>query len=550
MPMQDYGPRSSALAIALALLLALPWGCSVLSDVELRAGLGKPCTSDADCQNASCYASPVPGGPPNGICARDCAASAECPMGTICADRYCQVPRRVGVTLPMSVQPTNPADAATYLSVKSHSDGIAKASRLPYVTLEQQFAPFSGNAIEALRELATRNDIVIGHTQEFLPNLNLLARELPDHFFIGVNSGTYYDLFDRQPNLITVWDRREEVWYIAGRLAGTAAISRVGVIAAGITPDSVRNVNAFALGARRSNPSVKVEVRYIGALADTSAAPTYDYKDAAGMVIPPKLYREELLARQLTDSGCEFIADMSGNQRAMKYTASVVNPGRLAISKKLIPVLVSGLGAGCTLDSGQIESTTCIGAIFDRWEYVYRAAIETAHRGRVTPGMAIEQALTSGDTAVGVQINTMFTNGFDIDALVGDYADELLLKPVGRRVFVGPFAGNGQRDADDNGIPDENQSLPSGQALSDTEVATMCFYVDGVVEPYDTGRKDAMMQPILEERRALVPGGLVPGATAADGEAPLPIPGDRLAIPSRQSTSCRKNARWIYRTNG
>ena len=155
------------------------------------------------------------------------------------------------------------------------------------------------------------------------------------------------------------------------------------------------------------------------------------------------------------------------------------------------------------------------------------------------------------ESAVGVAINSVYPNALDFDARVGDYIDELLLQPAGKRVFIGPLKANGQRDADDNTLPDASQQVAAGVVLSDAEVATMCYFVEGVVEPWDTGKKDGMGKPVVEERAAVVPGGLVPGATTLESEASLPMPLlDKLALPDRQSISCRKNAKWIYRTNG
>ena len=541
--------RAGAAAI---LALAFLSACSLASQVELLAGLGKPCATDADCQNAQCSQSKVLASTDSGICTLACSATSSCPMGTTCAGGLCQVAAHVSITLPASVTLTSPTDFPTYLLVKSHIDGIDKAAAgLPYVALEQQFAPFSGNSIDALRALAMRSDVLIGHSVEFLPNLNLLAREFPATAFLAVNNGTYYQFFDRQPNLATVWVRHEEAWFIAGRLAGTGALSRLGIISTTLSPESVRNVNAFTLGARQANPSIKVEVRYIGATADTGSMPTYDYRNSLGAVVAPKLYREELLARQLVDSGCEYIADMSSNQRALNILSATVNPARKLAGQKVVPVLLSSSASGCTLASGQLEATTCLAIIQDNWEFAYQTAIESFHRGRLPAGSAVEAAMTNdANSAVRVAVNTTFPNALNYDSLVGDFTDQLVIRPAGKRIFVGPFGTSGQRDADGDGLPDAAQQQPSGVAISEAESATMCFYVDGVVEYYDTGQLNAMMLPVLAERPALVPGGLVPGATSPESAVALPIPTDVLALPARQSANCRKNAAWIYRSNG
>jgi hypothetical protein len=87
--------------------------------------------------------------------------------------------------------------------------------------------------------------------------------------------------------------------------------------------------------------------------------------------------------------------------------------------------------------------------------------------------------------------------------------------------------------------------------LSDAEIAGMCFFVSGVVE------KSILNVPTSPDVAALVPGGLLPGATAAETKVALhPTSEDQLALPAansspvRLSADCRKNAQWIYRSNG
>lgn len=552
MPARQSSSLGLGAAFCMTAALLLGTNCTVLSDVTLHAGFGQPCQNDADCQGSKCLPSTILGATDAGMCALSCTKSSECPDGTTCTGAICQVPSRVALTLPASVSLTAPKDIPTYLYTKAHMDAVAQAQKsLPYATFTQNFTLPGGNAVDALRALALENDIVIGHTQELLPNLNLLAGELPKRSFFAVNNGSYYQFLDRQTNLGTLWVRREQAWFIAGRLAGSSATKRIGIIAGEISPDTIRNINAFTLGARRENGSIKVEVRYIGFAADLGAAPTYDYKDVAGVVVPPKLYREELLARQLSDAGSEMIADMSSNQRALRLLSATVNPARMAAGQKIVPILVSGLKSGCTLDSGQPDKVSCLGTIYDNWDPIYQRAVEAAHRGRLATNSAVELELTNeADSPVGVAINSVYPNALDFDARIGTYINQMMLQRASKRAFGQQLTINGQRDADGNGLPDAQQQIPAGQGLSDGELAAMCFFVDGVVETYDTGMKDSMMRPILAERPAVVPGGLVPGASTANSEAPLPLPLDVLALPNGQSSNCRKNAAWIYRTNG
>ena len=110
--------------------------------------------------------------------------------------------------------------------------------------------------------------------------------------------------------------------------------------------------------------------------------------------------------------------------------------------------------------------------------------------------------------------------------------------PVRRRIFMGPYKINGQRDKDGDGIPDAaaQQQVLAGELVDPRELANMCWYVEGVVEKSDREVPTSMDRP------ALVPGGLVPGATQPGSSAPYgSYPNDKLVIPAGLSGECLKN---------
>ena len=76
----------------------------------------------------------------------------------------------------------------------------------------------------------------------------------------------------------------------------------------------------------------------------------------------------------------------------------------------------------------------------------------------------------------------------------------------------------------------------SGETLSDSELATMCWYVKGVVE------KTKLSDPMSADKDALVPGGLIPGSITPNSSQPKPPDSeDKLVIPSGLNWECRKN---------
>ena len=75
------------------------------------------------------------------------------------------------------------------------------------------------------------------------------------------------------------------------------------------------------------------------------------------------------------------------------------------------------------------------------------------------------------------------------------------------------------------------------ETLSDAELATMCWYVKGVVE------KTKLSDPMSVDKDALVPGGLIPGSTTPNSSQPKPPDSeDKLVIPSGLNWECRKNS--------
>jgi hypothetical protein len=261
-------------------------------------------------------------------------------------------------------------------------------------------------------------------------------------------------------------------------------------------------------------------------------------------------YREEYLARLLWESGCEVVADMSYGHRP-----AAILDGLNATRK--VTTLVSGPQFAYLDPVAGTSLKTVLGSIYESWAPLYGALFERLHRGQFDTSRPLELDLNTTDqTPLGVQVNPSFPNYLQFDALSDDYGRAL----AGRQnpgpqlaVFQGPYQTNGQRDANGDGIADAaaQQLVADHAVLTDAEVAGMCFFVSGVVE------KSILNVPTSPDVAALVPGGLLPGATAAETKVALhPTSEDQLALPAansspvRLSADCRKNAQWIYRSNG
>lgn len=501
-------------------------GCSLITDTAVRGGLGKSCSRAEDCAGSLCQHGTVLTEPESGICSLMCKTDADCLDGTSCTAGWCQVPMKVGLSIPESPAP---ADAWSL----TFTEGINKAAAgLGYVRIDRSFMS-SGSSVDALRGLAEKNSVVVGHQIELLPSLAIVGTEKPAATFLGVNGGNTYILPDNPPNLGQAWPRTEEAWFIAGRLAAKSAAKRLGMISGIISPESVRNTNAFALGARSEKPSIVIEVRHIGYTLDTSAAPTYSFMGQT-------YYREEYLARLLWEAGAEVVADMSHrNERARR----VLQP--LDAMRPVLSIISSVPYGSGDLDPN-IEKSV-LAAVFINWAPIYTRLFEQIHRGQLAASASLAVDIAEGDGApLGVLVNRNARSGLDRDDDAVFFTRELAnsREPARQRIFTGPFKSNGQRDVDDNGLPDPTQEVAASGSLADEELARMCFYVEGIVE------KRTLNDPLSPDQPALVPGGLVPGSTSPNSAVELTPAVDKLALPAGQSANCRKNARWVYRSSG
>src|SRR5688572_28045012 len=98
---------------ALALFLVLAGAhCTLIADAELKAGIGRPCTTNEDCQASICDrgACTIPCAedrecaPPSlcfdGLCSAGCKLDTQCAADQACIDRTCKATTRIAALLP------------------------------------------------------------------------------------------------------------------------------------------------------------------------------------------------------------------------------------------------------------------------------------------------------------------------------------------------------------------------------------------------------------------------------------------------------------------
>ena len=513
-----------------ALLQVYFSGCNAIADLSLGGGIGSPCTVDSECHHSRCVfdsstASKSPAvRSPAGVCSLSCQSNSDCISDSTCAAGYC---RPISSVAAIFVGNANDSDGWTL----AHDQGLrAAASSLGYVHLNVKYGVLASGVQSIVSNLPATTGVVLGNGIQYEAALRSAASQ---------NPGTQYLLIDNllygsgSANFTPYGMYLDEGYYLAGRLAAQRAKKRIGYISSFIAPQSVRLLNAFTLGARSVNPQILVEVRHIGFFADPNTTPTQNYIPLAGPSI--SYFREQLLTRQLIDSGCDVIAQYSNTQRMVQLVDSLEAAGTIT------PGSVSTITFGSRESCGGALVPSCMGVVYTDWLQMYRGIIDQVARRSFDPLLPVRGSIDdSQQSPVGYAPNGG-GRSVDVSAVLQENQNlARMTDPSPRqRVFLGPYNLNGQRDSNFDGIPDPPalQRIEEGESLTDQENARACFYVEGVVERLNPDN------PNSADRPALVPGGLVPGAVGAGSSEPL-LQGttNKLTLPPGQPTECRKNA--------
>src|SRR5262249_17040279 len=148
----------------------------------------------------------------------------------------------------------------------------------------------------------------------------------------------------------------EQAFYLAGYAAAQVTQSRrLGFVGSLITPEVVRHVNAFTLGARRFDPTVVVEVRWLGFWYDAIDDPPAGYR-----------YQETVLAEELLATGCDVIAHaVTQNERVVEAVEAARKAGTT------VWAIGNDSSNACTAGP-----TSCLGTTAWNWSPLYLRLIE------------------------------------------------------------------------------------------------------------------------------------------------------------------------------
>jgi len=122
------------------------------------------------------------------------------------------------------------------------------------------------DAERVIRDLVAQgNKLIFATSFGFGDSMEKVAKDHPEVFFEHATG------FKTAPNLRNYEGRFYEASYVAGVLAGMMTKSNViGFVGSFPIPEVLRNINAFTLGARSTNPKVKTKVVWVNAWFDPS----------------------------------------------------------------------------------------------------------------------------------------------------------------------------------------------------------------------------------------------------------------------------------------
>lgn len=496
---------TTVLGIGLAVLAAS--SCSLITDSDIApGGIGMACSSDDDCQGTKCD---------QGACIATCSADGDCPAPTKCWGGRCAIGSAVGsacesnancqgarcddgICVTLCTDGTGSAEcpeesecfssacqrrlkvAGVWVGVVgtgegwtlTHHEGIQAAQQnLGYLDFEFKEGLIGEDAAAAIDEfVANGAEVIIANSFDHRVEVDTKAAEYPDVKFL-ICSGKA-----KEPNVGSYFGNLEQAWFVAGRLAAKKTQTRrLGFIGSYVTPEVVRHLNAFALGARKEDPTIVVEVRWLGFWYDPDfATPQFRYKPlhmGSDNDTILELTAEEYLTAKLIDSGVDVIGHQCDNQLPSRYVANHTDDGTMLDANdepKQVYTIANDNRYGWR-DAAGDPLTHAFGAVYWNWEPLYTRILSDIHRNKWTPTDVVEPLINDEEQSiVGFELSTgePSISNMTVREFLGDEEER---GPAA--VFTGPITTTGQR-----------ASIPAGTPIDDAEYRSMCWFVQGVVE--------------------------------------------------------------------
>ncbi|MFK8004045.1 MAG: BMP family ABC transporter substrate-binding protein [Polyangiales bacterium] len=288
-------------------------------------------------------------------------------------------------------------------------------------------------------------NIIFTASSGFIGATQQAANENPDSFFVSCCGRASGD------NLTSYFGRMYQPIYVLGYVAAKMSCTkRLGIVAAFPFPQFVRHINAFTLGARRADPDVEVDVRWVNAF--------FNIED------------ERTAAEELMDEGADVIFAQSNSSQPVEARsgATVTCDRGEGAGDEELPVYRIGYHSP---DACRFNEDQCISSAHWDWTSLYRDKIQSILDGTFDPEDVDWVSMTNSPESVvnyaALDQSGLVPGALDVEA--GGIRLDAIANP--QLPFVGPLSDN-------MGV----EQIASGQTLSDIELDAMCYFVDGVIE--------------------------------------------------------------------
>ncbi|MBK8259073.1 MAG: BMP family ABC transporter substrate-binding protein [Polyangiaceae bacterium] len=416
---------------------ACPSGSTCSAGFCRSAGLGElgdKCALASDCATADCR---------DGICVSPCSTTPDCPGGSTCINETCQVTMVAGFIF------DNQVSTATEGFALSHEVGRkAAVEALPWletVRSESNTTDTVNASIDGLIDEGAQ--VLVVTTNRFAAESTEKAAANPDVQFLNFATASSGE------NLTGYNVRYHQAWYVAGYVAGRFEDGgKIGFLGAVPNPQVIRQLNAFTLGALKANPSARVEVVW------------------ANNFVPDNAIAQKLVDYLVT-GGNRIIVNRLGKGTAVSYVSQLASAGADLFSMGLDNDTACGLGP-----------TSCLGAPYYNWGPLYTRMFDEIHRHVFDPKASINEPIRVDPAASPFH----FALNDSIAGLSGLKPD--IVTTISN--LVGPANedltfSDGFCVTDPAQRPDKPECEASGYTIEDSELASMCWLVKGVVQPSD-----------------------------------------------------------------
>ncbi|WP_029006728.1 BMP family ABC transporter substrate-binding protein [Azospirillum halopraeferens] len=311
---------------------------------------------------------------------------------------------------------------------QAHADGAAATAALPGVVVHE--AEAAGDLPVAVEELIAGHGCRVIFVTAPGDQAEALLAQADAHRDVTILLCGSRNAMLRLPVNVGVYDAYiDEGQHIAGMVAGYATRRRrIGFVASQPGPRVLRSVNAFALGARRVEPSVTVQLAFVGPEGSPAAA-----------------------GRSLIAGGADVLAGHLPSLRPLVEEAEAAG------------VLCCGLHT----DLSAVAPTALLTGAEWAWERLYTDLVTRIRTGRPWP------RLLRGGFGEQFVRSTRYGPAVGVEARAHADAARMQLANGNTAVFRGPVKDNTGRL-----VLAKGASLPS----KDSALDSIVWLVDGVVE--------------------------------------------------------------------